>query len=40
MLNIPKKSAPARVRCGANMPCLHDQDEPDEVRRFRKHHES
>lgn len=37
MLKIPKKTA-QKVRCGANFPCLHDLDEPDEVKRFKKHH--
>lgn len=37
MLNIPKKTR-QKVRCGANMPFLQDREEPDEVKRFRKHH--
>lgn len=37
MLKIPKKNIPKR-KLGANFPFLHDQDEPDEVRRFHKHH--
>ena len=38
MLNIPKKSVPAKVKCGPNLPALHDREEPDELARFRKHH--
>lgn len=37
MLNIPKKNR-QKVRCGQNMPFLHDLEEPDELARFRKHH--
>jgi hypothetical protein len=35
MLKIPKKTA-QKVRCGPNMPFLHDP-EPDELKRFKKH---
>ena len=36
MLKIPK-TYKQKVRCGPNMPFLHDP-EPDELARFRKHH--
>jgi hypothetical protein len=36
MLNIPKKNR-QKVRCGPNMPYLHDWEEPDELKRFKKH---
>lgn len=37
MLKSTKKTV-QKVRCGVNMPFLHDSEELDEMKRFRKHH--
>ena len=37
MLKSTKKTV-QKVRCGVNMPFLQDREEPDEMKRFRKHH--
>jgi hypothetical protein len=36
MLKI-HKTYKQKVRCGPNMPYLHDREEPDELKRFKKH---